>query len=135
MSIKYRVTPILKVQSVFARQPQQYTQLPRSTLRWAATNTQSGNRPHAFKDWKGASTGEHSTERSKKGDTHDVTSGAVAAGMKERETHEGIADATKSQGTTQRGGLQHSRKAKEEHPEAPEPIIGMNDERAQKGNR
>jgi hypothetical protein len=50
--------------------------------------------------------------------------------MKERERNEGIADDTKQQGTTERGGRKHGQKAKEEHPAAPEPVIGMNDERA-----
>jgi hypothetical protein len=50
--------------------------------------------------------------------------------MKEREGNEGIADDTKQQGTTERGGRKHGQKAKEEHPAAPEPVIGMNDERA-----
>lgn len=84
-----------------------------------------------FKDWKGASSGDHATERSKRGDTNDPTSDATAAGMKERERNEDIADDSKSQGTTERGGQKHGKKAKQEHPAAPEPIIGMNDERAQ----
>lgn len=45
--------------------------------------------------------------------------------------NEGVADNTKSQATTERGGRKQERKAKEEHPAAPKPIIGMNDERAQ----
>jgi hypothetical protein len=80
------------------------------------------------KDWKGS--GEHTTERSKKGDTADIHASSSASGLKERQTHEGVADATKSQGTTETGGAKHGKKAKKEHPKAPEPIIGMNDERA-----
>lgn len=49
--------------------------------------------------------------------------------MKEKEEYHGISDHSKSHATTQRDGLSHGRKAKEEHPKAPEPIIGMNDER------
>lgn len=45
--------------------------------------------------------------------------------------NEGIADDTKSQGMTERGGRKQAQKTKEEHPAAPEPIIGMNDERAE----
>ncbi|KAJ5664418.1 hypothetical protein N7507_005149 [Penicillium longicatenatum] len=86
------------------------------------------------KQWKGASKDDHATERSKKGDTHDINSDASASGMKEREQSEGIADKTKSQGMTQRGGTEGGKKAKAEHPAAPEPVIGMNDERAQKGH-
>ena len=84
-----------------------------------------------FNDWKGSSTEDHSTKRSKNWDTNEPTSDAAASGMKERERNEGIADDTKSAGMTERGGRKESREAKQEHPEAPEPIIGMNDERAQ----
>lgn len=80
-----------------------------------------------FKDWKGSD--ENTAERSKKGDTTDVHAKSSASGMQERKDYEGIADESKSQGTTERGGSKHSKKAKEEHPKAPEPIIGMNDER------
>ncbi|KAJ5717025.1 hypothetical protein N7488_002671 [Penicillium malachiteum] len=86
------------------------------------------------KEWKGASTEDHNTCRSQKGDTHDPASSAAATGINERKANEGIADKTKSSGITQRGGVEHGRKAKQEHPAAPEPIIGMNDERAQKGH-
>lgn len=83
------------------------------------------------KQWKGASTDDHSTQRSKRGDEHDINASASASGMEERRQSEGVADKTKSQGMTQRGGTESGRKAKSEHPAAPEPIIGMNDERAQ----
>lgn len=84
-----------------------------------------------FKDWKGSE--EHTKERSKKGDTADVHASASASGMKERETNQGSGDGTKSQGTTETGGTKYSSQAKKENPKAPEPIIGMNDERGKKG--
>ncbi|KAJ5161665.1 hypothetical protein N7492_007057 [Penicillium capsulatum] len=110
--------------------------LQRSSLVQKPTTQRSGGVRgiSLFKNWKGASSEEHTTERSKRGDTNDPTSNASAAGLKERQENENIADASKSQGTTERGGQKHGKKAKQEHPEAPEPIIGMNDERAQKGN-
>lgn len=80
-----------------------------------------------FKEWKGSD--ENTVERSKKGDTTDVEAKSSASGMQERKTYEGVADESKSQGMTERGGSKHGKKAKEEHPKAPEPIIGMNDER------
>lgn len=83
------------------------------------------------KEWKGAHTEEHSIPRAKRGDTKDPSADAVASGMKERDMNEGIPDDTKSQATTQRGGRKEERKAKHEHPAAPEPIIGMNDERGE----
>ncbi|KAJ6109178.1 hypothetical protein N7486_001412 [Penicillium sp. IBT 16267x] len=84
--------------------------------------------------WKGASTDDHTTQKKQRGDTYDVPSSASASGQKERQQSEGIADKTKSQGMTQRGGVEHGKKAKAEHPAAPEPVIGMNDERGEKGN-
>jgi hypothetical protein len=83
------------------------------------------------KEWKGSSADEHTVKRSKRGDTADVESDASIASMNERRVNEGVADDAKSQGTTERGGIKHGKKAKEEHPKAPEPVIGMNDERAQ----
>lgn len=83
------------------------------------------------KPWKGSQTEEHSIPRAKRGDTKDPSASAAASGMEEREVNEGIADKTKSQGTTERGGRQAERKAKREHPAAPEPILGMNDERGE----
>ena len=82
-----------------------------------------------FEDWKGSSAEDHVRKRSKKGDTDDVHSEAAASGMNERKNYQGIADDSKSQGMTERGGTKLGRKAKEEHPNAPEPVIGMNDER------
>lgn len=96
----------------------------------AATYAPRGARLQSLtKEWKGAHTEEHSIPRAKRGDTKDPSADAVASGMEERDVNEGIADDTKSQATTQRGGLKEERKAKKEHPAAPEPIIGMNDER------
>ncbi|CAG8908159.1 unnamed protein product [Penicillium egyptiacum] len=83
-----------------------------------------------FEDWKGSSAEDHTSRRSKKGDTEDVHSEAAASGFKERRTNQGLADETKSRGMTERGGIKYGKKAKEEHPKAPEPVIGMNDERS-----
>ncbi|KXG49159.1 uncharacterized protein PGRI_030290 [Penicillium griseofulvum] len=83
-----------------------------------------------FEDWKGSSAEEHTRKRAQKGDVEDVHSEAAATGLRERKTSHGLADDTKSQGITERGGTKYGKKAKEEHPKAPEPVIGMNDERA-----
>jgi hypothetical protein len=82
-----------------------------------------------FEDLKGSSSEEHVRKRSKKGDTEDVHSEAAASGLRERRANQGLADETKSQGMRERGGTKYGKKAKEEHPKAPEPVIGMNDER------
>lgn len=96
----------------------------------AATYALRGARLQSVaKEWKGAHTEEHSIPRAKRGDTNDPSADAVASGMEERDVNGGIADDTKSQATTQRGGRKEEKKAKTEHPAAPEPIIGMNDER------
>ncbi|KAH8426271.1 uncharacterized protein LDX57_004018 [Aspergillus melleus] len=84
-------------------------------------------------EWKGTGAEDHASQRTKKGDNTDPTTDSSGAGMQEREESEGVRNDAKSQATTERGGLQHGKQAKKEHPKAPEPIIGMNDERAQKG--
>ncbi|KAJ5682538.1 hypothetical protein N7462_005703 [Penicillium macrosclerotiorum] len=111
---------------------------PRATVRVGlqpVTYIASSSRVYSLpKDWKGTQPEESTIKRAKAGDATDPSAAATAAGMKEREVNEGVADDSKSQGTTERGGRKHGEKAKREHPKAPEPIIGMNDERGQKGN-
>ncbi|KAI9035379.1 uncharacterized protein KD926_003679 [Aspergillus affinis] len=85
-------------------------------------------------DWKGTGAGDHTSRRTKRGDNTDPTTDSAGAGIQERNESEGVPDDAKSQATTERGGAQHGKQAKKEHPKAPEPIIGMNDERAQKGH-
>ena len=110
------------------------TQPVRSTMRTrilAPPRARQFSRNHGLlKDWKGSDSTDSSIKRARKGDTNEPTSEATASGLKEREVNLGIQDDTKQQGATERGGRKHAQKAKEEHPAAPEPIIGMNDERA-----
>lgn len=84
-----------------------------------------------FKKWTGTADEEHAVHRTERNDTTDPETEATSEGMAERAENEGIADGNKSQATTERGGLKHQRRAKEEFPKAPEPVIGMNDERAE----
>ena len=84
-----------------------------------------------FKKWTGTPEEEHAVHRTQRNDTTDPETEASSEGMAERGENEGIADGNKSQATTERGGLKHQRRAKEEFPKAPEPVIGMNDERAE----
>ena len=59
-------------------------------------------------------------------DGNDVQSQASQSGMQQKEQgKEG------SQGISGKDEGNFNKKAKEDHPEAPEPVIGMNDERAQ----
>lgn len=83
------------------------------------------------KDWKGAGAEDHTARRSKKGDQTTPNTDSAGAGLQERNESEGVANGAKSQATTERGGVEKGKQAKKEHPKAPEPIIGMNDERAQ----
>ncbi|CAK45630.1 hypothetical protein AnigIFM63604_011899 [Aspergillus niger] len=79
------------------------------------------------KDWKGTGAEDHAVDRTQKNDTTDPTTDASASVMQDRKEGEG--NDAKPQGATEKGGSQHGKKAKQEHPKAPEPIIGMNDER------
>lgn len=82
-----------------------------------------------FQDWKGSSTQDHATNRASRNDITDPAVEGVARGKEERKENIGIADATKSGATTERDLGKNSKRAKEENPKAPEPIIGMSDER------
>lgn len=95
----------------------------------AAGGTSSGVKGHPFQDWKGSSTQDHAVNRASRNDTTDPETAAAQQGREERAENEGIADATKSGATTERDLRQNNKTAKKEHPHAPEPIIGMNDEK------
>lgn len=95
--------------------------------------SQSRPKSSATKPWTGSSGPAHSVAKAHKRDHTDPEASGSEAGMKEREESYGIANHTKSHATTERDGLHHQRKAKKENPKAPEPIIGMNDERAEVG--
>ncbi|PYH46405.1 uncharacterized protein BP01DRAFT_355436 [Aspergillus saccharolyticus JOP 1030-1] len=84
--------------------------------------------------WEGTKAEDHAVNRTKKGDTTDVETDASRRGQEDREASHGLPDSSKQGAATERGGLKHERKAKKEHPRAPEPIIGMNDERGQRGH-
>jgi len=89
---------------------------------------------HPFQDWAGTSPRDHTVNRVKEGDTTDPEVKGAADSRQEREESGGIANNTKSQATTERDQRQNNRRAKEDHPAAPEPVIGMNDERGEKGH-
>ncbi|CDM28562.1 unnamed protein product [Penicillium roqueforti FM164] len=125
----FSATSMLHNMSV-SRQPWRVILPLQSVIRPPVLRAPLGVRYYSiFEDWKGSSAEDHIRKRSQKGDTDDVHSEAAASGLEERRAYQGIADDSKSQGMTERGGTKHGKKAKEEHPNAPEPIIGMNDER------
>lgn len=72
--------------------------------------------------------------RAAKDDLTDPQTEGAAKGRAERQENWGIADSTMSGAMTERDLGRNAKRAKEEHPKSPEPIIGMNDERGQKGH-
>ncbi|KAL4779467.1 hypothetical protein BJX76DRAFT_361768 [Aspergillus varians] len=86
------------------------------------------------KDWKGSSGENHATHRvQKEKDRTDPQTIGASRSMKDREQNFGKANSGQSSAATETGGRENEKKAKKDHPKAPEPIIGMNDERGQKG--
>ena len=73
-------------------------------------------------DWSGRQPQEHVSNRQ---DELNVQSGASQSGKRERATD----DENASQGTTEKDSGNQNEQAKKDHPEAPGPVIGMNDER------
>lgn len=121
--------PTLHSMSI-SRQPWRVVLPVQSAIHPPFLRPQLGVRDYSiFEDWKGSSAEDHTRKRSEKGDTEDVHSEAAASGLKERETSQGLADETKSHGMTERSGTKYAKKAKQEYPKAPEPVIGMSDER------
>lgn len=99
-----------------------------------STHSSSGAKGHHWQDWKGSSTQDHAANKTNRSDINDPETEAVQQGREERTRNEGIADATMSGATTERDLRQNNIKAKKEHPHAPDPIIGMNDEKGEVSN-
>ncbi|GAD99817.1 conserved hypothetical protein [Paecilomyces variotii No. 5] len=83
--------------------------------------------------WTGTTTDDHAINRTKKKDITDPQMESTQSGQGERERNESIADSSKSSSTTERDVNKSGERAKKEHPHAPEPIIGVNDEKGEKG--
>ncbi|PYI14543.1 hypothetical protein BO86DRAFT_385680 [Aspergillus japonicus CBS 114.51] len=98
------------------------------------TNPAIAAQAYRNSSWVGTNADDHAVNRTKKRDNTDVSTDASSAGQEDRESSYGVPDSSKPAGATERGGLKHERKAKKEHPKAPEPVIGMNDERGQRGH-
>uniref|UniRef100_A0A093UXB5 Uncharacterized protein n=1 Tax=Talaromyces marneffei PM1 TaxID=1077442 RepID=A0A093UXB5_TALMA len=86
---------------------------------------------HKFQEWKGSSTADHATNRAAKNDVTDPEVEGVVKGRAEKQRSSGLADSTMSGAMTERDLGRNAKRAKEEHPKSPEPIIGMNDERGE----
>ncbi|KAJ5576920.1 hypothetical protein N7535_003846 [Penicillium sp. DV-2018c] len=128
--------PILRNMSV-SRPAWRLAQPLQSATRPLGLRVQRGVRNNSglTKDWTGSNTKDHIRNRSKIGDDEDVHAEAVSSATGDREQNAGIADDSKSEAITERGGSKSAKKAKESHPKAPEPVIGMNEERGRKGNQ
>ena len=95
------------------------TTLPYISRSISTTSFRPANSP----DWSGRQPSEHVTNRK---DGLDVQSSASQSGKKQRlgsPEHEG------SSATSQKDLGNQNEQAKKDHPEAPGPVIGMNDER------
>lgn len=83
-------------------------------------------------DWQGRKPDEHAVNRTEE---KDVQSEQSQAGMREKDRHMSGKDAEKgkeenvSQGVSEVDQNNSNQRAKKESPEAPGPVIGMNDER------
>ncbi|KAL8845071.1 MAG: hypothetical protein Q9176_000743 [Flavoplaca citrina] len=92
------------------------------------TTTHPLSQPNNSPSWSGRQPSEHVTNRT---DELDVHSGASKSGARQRvedSEHEG------SSAAKQKDPGNQNEKAKRDHPEAPGPVIGMNDERGGKGH-
>jgi hypothetical protein len=87
---------------------------------FASTQAKDKGSQNSTPGWEGRHGDDHAVQR----DKHDVQGEAAQEGLKSRaEGKEG------SQAISQKDEGSHNKRAKEEHPEAPGPVIGMNDER------
>lgn len=96
--------------------------LPRTTpasLRSLSTSSPS------LAGWTGRTPDEHAVNRT---DEKDVESKPAHQGMREKGK-----DDSHSFGISEKGG-DNNRKAEQDKPEAPKPVIGMNDERGERGH-
>ncbi|MCJ1374443.1 hypothetical protein MMC20_005675 [Loxospora ochrophaea] len=79
--------------------------------------------PKVHSEWEGRQPEEHVTNRE---DELDIQSGASKSGKRDR-----AVDSGHSQATTEKDHGSQNERAAKDHPEAPKPVIGMNDERGQ----
>ncbi|KAH8698546.1 hypothetical protein BGW36DRAFT_294439 [Talaromyces proteolyticus] len=120
---------ILPVRSIL--QPASTPTLSNVRARFRTDDSHSGVKGHPFQEWKGSSTQHHAVNRARNNDVTDPEVEAAQQGREEHIQNQGIADATKSGATTQRDLRHSTKRAKEEHPHAPQPIIGMTDEKGE----
>jgi len=104
---------------------------PASSRLFVSTDAQEKGTQNSRPGWGGRSGDDHAVER----DRHDVQGDASQEGMKKFQEGKDQDTKTSSGGAISRKDERNSNeKAKEEHPEAPTPVIGMNSERGSKGH-
>ena len=91
------------------------------------TRTIFTSRPLLSDTWEGRQPEEHVTNRE---DTLDIQSAASKGGKQSR-----AEDSHQSGATSEKDTGNHNERAKKDHPEAPGPVIGMNDERGGVSNK
>lgn len=100
-----------------------HTRTPSLTqIRLASAGSHTGSK------WHGRETEEHAVNRK---DELDVQASASQSGGRERAS----GDERQSQASTEKDSGNQNEQAKKDHPEAPSPVIGMNDERGQMGHK
>ncbi|KAK6371812.1 hypothetical protein LTS17_008636 [Exophiala oligosperma] len=92
---------------------------------YTSTTSWRAKAPDSTPGWEGRPIEDHAVHRS----PHDPQAEGAKQGMKD---HEELKEG--SQAISRRDEDQSNKKAKQDHPEAPEPVIGMNEERGSKGH-
>lgn len=103
---------------LFGTRPATISTLTKATLLSTA-------RPRFASGWEGRQPEEHVTNRK---DELDVQSSAAKSGKRER-----AGGSEQSSATSEKDHGNQNEKAKKDHPEAPGPVLGMNDERGSVG--
>ena len=114
----------MSIRSCILRTKLPLSSQPTSFLHTAQTRLASSGSSTGTPDWSGRKADEHVSNRK---DELDVQSAASQSGHRERAT----GDEKQSQATTEKDSGNQNEQAQRDHPEAPGPVIGMNDERGQ----
>lgn len=118
---RHTPTPILRLTQTSTRRF-----VPTATRLFASTDAAEKGAQNSRPGWTGRPTDDHAVKR----DRNDVQGEASQEGLKKFQ--EGKDDKTQTasgQAISRKDERNSNQKAKEEHPEAPSPVIGMNEER------
>lgn len=87
------------------------------------------NNNSLYREWTGSSGNDHTIDRATRRDATDPEIESAVKSMDDRRRNFGKENSSMSQAVTEREGAKFARKAKKDYPEAPEPLIGENDEK------